>query len=130
MTAITRKYSDLDALFEPNLVTGDLAVKKDTNAIKSSVRNLIMTKNFERPFQSGIGSQAHRLLFEQMDDITQAVLAKAITQTITNYEPRVELTDVKISMSPDDNYVNIYIGFVIKTTSLPVSINIALERTR
>lgn len=130
MANVTRHYGDLDGLFEPNLVTGDVSLRKDTNAIKAAIKHLVLTRNFERPFQSSIGCQVHRLLFEFADESTKSVLVKAIEQTINNHEPRVDLRSVQIDLLPDNNAINVYIEFTIKNTTEPLSITIALERTR
>jgi phage baseplate assembly protein W len=130
MATITRKYTDLDAMFASNLVTRDISVRSDVNAIKFAIKSLVLTRNFERPFQSSIGSQAHKLLFEPMDDVTKIVLSRAIMQSIVNHEPRVDIDTVKITMNQDTLVGIISISFVIKNTTIPLSINVALERSR
>jgi phage baseplate assembly protein W len=124
-----RKYSDLDAVFLPNPVTGDIAIREDAAAVKFAIKNLILTQNFERPFDSSIGSPIRRFMFENIDTRTLIVLKELIAQTIENHEPRVDLisTDIK----PDgDHSVVINIMFRIKNTDKPLSLSIALDRTR
>ena len=129
-TNTTRKYSDLDAIFRANFVTKDISVLKDTAAIKFAVKSLVLTRNFERPFQSSIGSQAYRLLFEPMDDFTKITLSKAIRQSIINHEPREDVTAVEVFYNDDNNAAGITIDFIILSTNVKQSIDIALERTR
>lgn len=93
----TRKYVDLDLNFTKHPRTHDVSKKVDLSAIISSLKNLIKTANFERPFHPEIGCQVHSLLFEQMTPTTKATIERTIKYTIDNFEPRVELLDYKIS---------------------------------
>lgn len=123
-------YSDIDALFTANPNTGDLSIKTDDNAIKFAVKNLILTKNYERPFDSSIGSQVHGMLFEQMDAGTIVVLKKMIENTLTNHEPRIELINIDIEPDEDDNSLSISIYFRIKNTTKSLNVSFVLDRTR
>lgn len=108
----------------------DLNKKYDDNAIKASVKNLVMTSNFERPFHSEIGSQLPALLFEPASPITALLIQKAITQTIINYEPRVIVNEVSVKFSPDNNSVYATIQYTIVNTSTPQTVNLTLQRSR
>lgn len=130
MAKNTRTFSDIDMGFLPNPVSKDVSRKYDENSIKQSIRNLVMTKNFERPFRSDIGSQIMALLFEPMTPLIRATIKKTISDTINSYEPRVKLLDVSVLLSPDNNGVYITIVFSIVNTSTPVSVDLFLERTR
>lgn len=128
--ANTRTFSDLDLAFGMHPVSKDVTKKYDENAVKQSIRNLILTKNFERPFRSDIGSQVKNLLFEPMSPLTSAMIKKTIENTINSYEPRANLLDVSVLLSPDNNSVYVTIVFRIINTSTPISIDLFLERTR
>lgn len=130
MTRNTRKYSDLDATFLASPVSGDLSLRLDEQAIKFAVKNLVLTRNFERPFDSSIGSQVNNYLFELMDDSSIIVLKEVISRTIQNHEPRVVLNDVKIEAKNDSNELVITILFRIINSERPLSVTIVLERTR
>jgi len=130
MAKNTRTFSDIDMGFLPNPVSKDVSRKYDENSIKQSIKNLIMTKNFERPFRSDIGSQIMSLLFEPMTPLIRATIKKTISDTINLYEPRVRLLDVSVLLSPDNNGVYVTIVFSIVNTSTPVSVDLFLERTR
>lgn len=130
MVTQTRQYSDLDVVFTPNLVTGDVSVRKNTQAIQFAVKSLVLTRNFERPFQSSIGSQAYRLLFEPMDDVTKITLEHAIKQSIQNHEPRVTVTGIVVNFNDDENSGVVTIVFQINSTNIVQSIDVALNRTR
>lgn len=126
----TRTFVDLDLNFIPHPVTKDIAVKMDENAIKRSVKNLILTKNFERPFHSEIGSQATALLFDNADAFTETVIRQSIFDVLNAFEPRVELIDVNVNFKSDMNSVDISITFRILNTFNPITLDLVLERTR
>lgn len=130
MAKNTRTFSDIDMGFFMNPVSKDISRKYDENAIKQSIKNIIMTKNFERPFHSDIGSQISSLLFEPITPLLRASIKKTIVNTITTYEPRVNLLDVSVLLSPDNNGVYVTIVFTIVNTSTPVTVDLFLERTR
>ena len=130
MPSSTRQFADLDLNFTPHPVTGDVGFKKDENAVKQAVKNLVLTQNFERPFHSEIGSSLRSLLFEPATPMTKEILRKTISDTITNFEPRVELIDVEIRYTLDDTAVDVRIIFKIGNTFTPIDVNLTLERTR
>jgi phage baseplate assembly protein W len=130
MARNTRTFSDLDFNFTAHPVTGDIVRKYDEEAIKQSVKNLVMTQNYERPFHSEIGSQLRGLLFEPATPMLAMMLKRAITDTIINFEPRVKLIEVTVRLSPDNNSVNVTIEFSIINTVRPIQVNMTLKRTR
>lgn len=111
-------------------VTHDVARKFDEEAIKQSVKNLVLTQNYERPFHSEIGSQIRGLLFEPATPMLNVMLRRAISDTIINFEPRVRLNDVVVNMSPDSNAVDVAIYFTIINTTRPLQVNLILTRSR
>lgn len=125
-----RVYSDLDAVFAANPVTGDISIRKDEAAVKFAVKNLVLTKNFERPFDSSIGSQMYNFLFEPIDDTTIILMKQVITKSILDHEPRVDLTSIDINPTPDRNQIVVTINFKIKNTEKPLNITFTLDRTR
>jgi hypothetical protein len=130
MPTNTRTFTDLDLNFTAHPVNKDVAIKYDEQAIKQSVRNLILTKNFERPFHSEIGSQVRGLLFEPVTEMSVSIIKRSIVDVIRNYEPRVQLVDVFVNVRPDENYVDIRIIFKIINTATPIELTLTLERTR
>ena len=130
MPTNTRTFTDLDLNFTAHPVNKDVAIKYDEQAIKQSVRNLILTKNFERPFHSEIGSQVRGLLFEPVTEMSVSIIKSSIVDVIRNYEPRVQLVDVFVNVRPDENYVDIRIVFKIINTATPIELTLTLERTR
>ena len=130
MARNTRTFTDLDLNFLAHPVTKDVTTKTDEQAIKASVRNLILTSNYEKPFHPEIGSPIKSLMFEPATPILPVLIEKAIHQTIDNYEPRVNLTKVTANLSPDTNSIYVTIEFVIVNTSVPQIVNLILNRTR
>jgi phage baseplate assembly protein W len=117
MARATRQFIDLDAAFTYNARTRDVASKSDDNAIRGALRNLIMSKNYDKPFDPDFGCQLVNLLFEQLDDFTLSVAQRVLYNTITKYEPRVDVLSVEISPSDkDDNEVYISIIYKNKNT--------------
>lgn len=108
----------------------DIVKRYDEQAIKNSVKNLILTINYERPFHPEIGTQVNNLLFEPATPLLSALLEKTIRNTIENFEPRVDLTDVSAVINPDSNSVDISIQFTILNTQTPQNLKLVLERTR
>ncbi len=129
---ISRKndYTDLDLDFMPHPTTKDVMKKTGIEAIKRSVRNLILTNFYDRPFQPYIGSNALKLLFDNATPITANFLNNAIRETITNFEPRVRLEDLRINFDLDNNGYNVTLYIVILNRNEPAVINLFLERIR
>lgn len=130
MARNTRIFSDLDLNFIAHPVSGDVSKKYDELAIKQSVKNLILTNHYERPFHPEIGSQISGLLFENWSPMLQSVLRQSIVNTITNFEPRVRLLDVSVDPNEDNNLVYVIITFTIVNTDTPLTVDITLNRTR
>ena len=91
-TNIVAAYSDLDLNFTIHPVKKDINRYTNEAAVVNSIKNLILTNHYERPFQPDIGSNVRRILFENMDTITATTLQNEIAQTIRNYEPRVNIS--------------------------------------
>ena len=130
MARNTRTFVDLDLNFTASLINGDVAKKYDENAIKQSIKNLVMTNHYERLFHPEIGSQVSSLLFEPYSPMLDAMLTQAIKNTITNFEPRADLIKVDVKSNPDNNAMYVSILFKIINTERPMSINFTLQRTR
>ena len=127
----TRIYSDLGLSFERNVATNDLIVKKDVDAVKQSIRNLILTNHYERPFHPEIGSNVTALLFEPMNPITANVLQRNIAEGIENFEPRARLVSVIASSQPDANAYEVTISFyVVNVPGELITLTTMLERSR
>ena len=106
-------YSDLDFRFILNPNTGDIALKKDAEAIKQSIMNILMTSRGERPFNPEFGGNLRAYLFENFDVVTQAAMESVIVNSLRNYEPRVRVDNIIISDLSYRNALNISIDFTI-----------------
>jgi len=126
-------YKDLSLFFTPNPVSGDVTMVTDVQDIKRSVRNLVMTNRFEKPFHPEIASHVRDLLFERFTPITFNLLRNRIETVLANYEPRVSVTDVEIDDSGramDNNELNVRIFFTLRNDPQIQSVDILLERVR
>jgi phage baseplate assembly protein W len=130
MARNARTFTDIDLNFTAHPVTGDITRRFDENAIKASVRNLLLTRNFERPFHSEIGSPIRSLLFELPGPMFTVMLQRAIVDVINNFEPRVEIIDVRVNDASDNNAVYVTLEFRIVNTERPITLDLTLERTR
>jgi phage baseplate assembly protein W len=130
VTSRTPDYADLDLDFLAHPTTGDVLVKTGQDAIKRSVRNLILTNYYEKPFRPGIGSNAIKLLFDNVTPLTSNFLRDAIYEVVKNYEPRVELINVDINFDYDNNGYNVTMQYVILNRNEPVQTSLFLERIR
>lgn len=133
MARNSRTFSDLDLNFIPLPNPGgkgDVAKKFDENAMKQSVKNLVLTNHYEKPFHPEIGSQVQSLLFEPFSPLLQAMMERAITNTILNFEPRVNLRRVQVNLNPDNYSAYISIEFTIINTQRPLTVDFTLQRTR
>jgi phage baseplate assembly protein W len=99
-------------------------------AVINSVKNLILTNHYEKPFQPEIGSNIQKLLFENMDNITASAISREIEQTITNFEPRVKIIAINVSPNFDNNAFSVGMEFYIINRTEPITIQFFLERVR
>ena len=126
-------YKDLSLFFTPNPVSGDVTMVTDVQDIKRSVRNLVMTNRFEKPFHPEVASHVRDLLFERFTPITFNLLRNRIETVLENYEPRVSVTDIEIEDSGqamDNNNLNVRIFFTLRNDPQIQSVDILLERVR
>jgi phage baseplate assembly protein W len=129
MSRKTRTYSDIDFAFSL-AANGDVAVKYDENAIKQSVRNLVLTANYERLFHPEIGCQVHNQLFENFTPITEYVIRQTVYDVLTKFEPRILLLDVDVIDDSDNNGIRISITFRFTNDPRPVTVVTFLTRVR
>jgi|TARA_B110000467_G_C17795417_1_gene202258 phage baseplate assembly protein W len=126
----SRRWSDLDLDFKAHPVTGDIVTKTDVEAVKRSLRNLILTNRYERPFQPEIDSGVNDYLFELATPLTILNIKSIIRNAISNFEERVEVIDIKVYDDIDRNGFNVTIIFNVINTPDPVTVDIFLERLR
>ena len=125
-----RIYKDLNLDFTRNTVTNDVQKIEDVEAIKRSVRNLVNTNFYERPFHPELGCGARQLLFEPFTPDTSIFLRRKIEEVITNYEPRARLDQVIVTESPDRNAIEVRVVFYCMNIANPVTVLTTLQRIR
>ena len=126
-----REYVDLDLFFGKKSSDKDVSVVSDVQAVKRSIRNLVLLNIYEKPFHPEISSGVRDMLFELMTPVTAALLARHIEDVIENYEPRARLTGVRAIPDYDRNSYSVTIEFyVVNTPTELVDLTIFLERLR
>ena len=126
----TRIYKDLDLDFGRNTVTNDVNKLTDVEAVKRSVRNLINTNHFERPFHPEIGGNVRALLFENMTPLTALNLQRKIEEVLSNFEPRAKITQIIADPDMDRNGYRLEIRFYVIGIQNPITVETFLERLR
>ena len=125
-----RIYKDLDLDFGRNPVTNDVNKLTDVEAVKRSVRNLINTNHYERPFHPEIGSNLRAMLFENISPQMTHAISKQIDLLLKNFEPRVRLVQVNVQPFTERNGYRASISFYVINTPERVEIETFLERLR
>ncbi len=125
-----RLYSDLPLAFTIHPNTSDLTALRDIDAVKHSVKNLILTDFTERVFEPHIGSNVASLLFENADVFTSMAIKDEIIRVLKEYEPRVNGVVVDVVDQRDHNSYHVTIQFNVVFSDQRQEINFYLERTR
>jgi len=125
-----RIYKDLDLDFGRNVVTSDVNKLTDVEAVKRSVRNLIQTNHFERPFHPEIGGNVRSMLFEPVSPLTALNLQRQVGEVLKNFEPRAKIIQILARPDLDRNAYNLRISFYVVGSPEPVTVETFLERLR
>ena len=127
----SRRFKDISLSFKRHPVTNDILALTNEDAIKRSVRNLVETINEERFFNPLLGSRVRESLFEVPDNTIRATLKSQIENSILNFEPRVNLTDVIINHPNDTNDLEVIVVYdIIGQEATPQEITFILQPTR
>lgn len=127
-TNAVENFSDLDISFIAHPISGDVTIKKDSDAIKRSVRNIVLTNHYERPFKPNFGANLRRLLFENIGVGITKKAAKDIAKALTILEPRI--TNVTFDIKNRNNEMNITIYYVIVNTEERQDLEFTISRVR
>ena len=128
---VSKGFKDISMSFKVSPLTYDLIANKNETAIARSIRNLILTVPGERPFNPELGSEVSRLLFNPMDDITTDSLREQISNTINNFEPRVNLRQVVVQPNFDVGEYDISIRYdIVGIEASTQQLSFALQQTR
>ena len=126
-----RQYTDLDLFFAKKATSKDISKVTDIQAVKRSIRNLVLTNHYEKPFHPEIGSGVRDMLFEPMTQITAHILTRKIEDVIENFEPRARLMSVRAQPNLDRNEYECTIEFfVVNAPTELVDLTVFLERLR
>ena len=125
-----KQYRDLDLFFSKKS-NKDVNKVTDIQAVKRSVRNLVLLNSYEKPFHPEIAGDVRGLLFENMTPLTSAVIARKIQDVIENFEPRARLTGVQAVPDFDRNLYEVTVYFyVVNAPTELVEVTQLLERLR
>ena len=130
ITKTTQIFKDFDLAFSAHPNTKDLVKKRDDDAVRQSIKNLILTNYYERPFHSEIGSPVRSLLFELSTPLTAHTMRRGILDVIENFEPRVRIENIDVTLNDDNNSCDISIEYTVIGLQTISRIDITLERTR
>ena len=126
-----RQYTDLDLFFSKKATSKDISKVTDIQAVKRSIRNLVLTNHYEKPFHPEIGSGVRGILFEPMTPLTAHILTRKIEDVIENFEPRARLISVRAQPKLDRNEYEVTIEFfVVNAPTELVDLTVFLERLR
>ena len=129
VAARTVEYLDIDLTFNKR-PSGDVYKKRDGAAVKQSVKNLLLTDHYEKPFLPNFGANLRGMLFELADETTEGEVYDRIITSLERYEPRAEITSVDVNVLPDQNDIRVTVVFRIKSTQESVTFTTNLSRLR
>ena len=122
-------YKDIDLSFAAK-TSGDVFKKTHAAAVKQSVKNLIMTNYFEKPFKPFFGGDIAGLLFELADEDAGDEIKENVTNAIEYYEPRAKILEIVVNAKPENNLVTVSIQFQVVNTEEVVILETAISRLR
>ena len=126
----TRTYVDLDLDFTRHPITNDVVKITDVEAVKRSVKNLINTQFYERPFHPELGCGVRDMLFENYTPMTGIFMRRKIEEVLSNYEPRARLSSIQVNEQMDRNAIDVVVNFYVLNLPNPVSVTTTLQRIR
>ena len=129
-TTVVREFKDLDLNFTVHPIKKDINILTSERAVINSVKNLILTNTYEKPFLPEFGSNVRKLLFENLDPITATMLQREIEEVLRTFEPRVRVSFVTVTPDYDRNAFEVTIQFFILNSTRPINLNFILQRTR
>lgn len=128
-SSVTKTYKDIDLSFEKR-PSGDIYKKTDAAAVKQAIKNLLLTNRTEKPFQPYYGGNLNQFLFGLSEEFDELEIREDVVNAINNYEPRVEVKQVNVSLTPDQYSMNISVVFKVVTTLQIETVDVTLTRIR
>ena len=126
--AKSRSFKDIGMAFGKNPFTDDVSLVKDDNAIKQSIRNLVMTSPGEKLFQPWLGCRVKEMLFEPLDMFTAQSIQDEIINTINQHDERIRLTNVEVIPNVGNDRLNISIQYKIVGIPIVETVDFVLQR--
>lgn len=127
--AIKNEYTDLDLLFVANPISGDVTTKKDADAVKRSVKNILLTNHYERPFKPNFGANLRSRLFELDEVGGRKNLERDIVETLSALEPRI--TNIKVQIADlDNNNLDVRVAYIVKNGLRQSQVDFKVSRVR
>ena len=130
MANLTKIYSDIDFTFTRKPGTNDVAVSYDAQAVTRSIRNLLLTKNYERLWNPVLGSKIEGLLFELVSPVSADLIESEIRLMIKTFEPRADLNELRVTPLPDKNAYSVFMSYFLENATIPTTLTLLLERNR
>ena len=130
VTKTLKRYKDLDLNFNEHPVKKDINKHTDELAVVNSIKNLLLTNHYEKPFHPEIGSNVLKLMFDNMDSVSVQTLQNEIRQVVENFEPRATVDSVRVFPDYDENRLRVEMTFYIVNRAEPISIQFFLNRER
>jgi phage baseplate assembly protein W len=125
-----RVYKDISLTFARNVVTSDVVTVSDADAIKRSLKLLLLSRTGETPFFPEFGSRIYTMLFEPLDPITTLLLQHEIEAAVAAYEPRVRILQLSVVPSLDEQGYDVNFYFTIVNQVAPITLTLYLSRLR
>ena len=126
----TRIFSDLDADLTQNPVTNDVSKIYDDNAIRRSLKSLILCNHYDHPFHPEIYSPINELLFQNFTLDVSNILQRLLTDLINTYEPRVHIDNIEITQAEEQHSLNAVITYRTMNNPNPITYTVLLQRLR
>jgi phage baseplate assembly protein W len=130
MATLKKIYSDLDLTFSRQPLNGDVSLVYDSRSVINSVKNLLLTNFFERPFQPNLGSSLNNMLFEQVSPTMETTIQREILDVISNFEPRIRVDNIFVRSNIDNNGYEVTLRFFIGNNVETTQVSVFLERNR
>jgi len=124
-----KSYSDIDLLFERK-PSGDIYRKTDADAVKQSVKNIVSTNRFEKPFEIFYGANITGMLFELADAGMGTHIEDQVKSAIQDYEPRAKVLRINVFSNPDRNSLQVELLFRVTSTEQEVELQTTVSRLR
>jgi len=129
--ARTKPYSDFDFVFKKHPTTADVPIKRDVEAVKQSVRNILLTRRGEKFFDPDFGGSLTEFLFDNFDSIVEAEMEQRVRSTLANYEPRVKVLSLKVEDLSYRNALNMALEVqILSPEEVTTTIEFIVERLR